>query len=311
MTQKKKNNIIIGSLCAVVLLMVVGYAAFQSVLNITGTSKVSSNWNILITDIQTKNIVGGASNASEPTGEGSLTATFNTNLVSPGDSLEYDITVTNSGTLNAVLEKITVSDTNNPAIKFTTSGIKEGDALNAGGSAVLTVKVEYDNNVTSQPDNLKSELKVTLDYVQEGTAVTPTNNVVYRWTTDTLNIGDSIEGIETTIDPSTLRGYYLKHEIEDNKITASYVCFVTDSEHCMQGGNAEYYETNKAFLQSYDSWLTSNGGSCDFSDFSSECHLSGFGDMSAYSNGGVFVGDPIRPYASCSIDSDGDSYCGK
>ena len=166
MTQKKKNNIIIGSLCAVVLLMVVGYAAFQSVLNITGTSKVSSNWNILITDITTKNIVGEASNAEEPTGKGTLTATFSTNLVSPGDSLEYDITVTNSGSLNAVLEKITVSDTNNPAIKFTTSGIKEGDALNAGGTATLTVKVEYDNNVTSQPENTKSELTVTLDYVQ-------------------------------------------------------------------------------------------------------------------------------------------------
>ena len=120
MSQKKKNNIILGSLCAVVLLMVVGYAAFQSVLNISGTSKVSSNWNILITNIETKNIVGGASNASEPTGKGTLTATFNTNLVSPGDSIEYD------------------------------------------------------NAVTSQPESTKSELTVTLDYVQaDGSSVTP------------------------------------------------------------------------------------------------------------------------------------------
>ena len=174
MSQKKKNNIILGSLCAVVLLMVVGYAAFQSVLNITGTSKVSSNWNILITNIETKNIVGGASNASEPTGKGTLTATFNTNLVSPGDSIEYDITVSNQGSLNAVLEKINVSDSNNPAIKFTTTGITEGDPLNAGESAVLTVKVEYDNAVTSQPESTKSELTVTLDYVQaDGSSVTP------------------------------------------------------------------------------------------------------------------------------------------
>ena len=152
MTQKKKNNIIIGSLCAVVLLMVVGYAAFATQLNITGTGKITSNWNILITDIQTKNIVGSASNASDPTGKGTLTATFKTNLVSPGDSIEYDITVSNQGTLNAVLEKITLSDSNNPAIKFTTSGLTEGDALNAGDSKVLTVKVEYSNSVTSQPD---------------------------------------------------------------------------------------------------------------------------------------------------------------
>ncbi len=40
MTQKKKNNIIIGSLCAVVLLMAVGYAAFSSILNIKGTTNI-------------------------------------------------------------------------------------------------------------------------------------------------------------------------------------------------------------------------------------------------------------------------------
>ncbi|MCI9585334.1 MAG: DUF11 domain-containing protein [Bacilli bacterium] len=310
MTQKRKNNIIIGSLCAVVLLMVVGYAAFQSVLNITGTSKVSSNWNILITDIQTKNIVGGASNAEEPTGKGTLTATFNTNLVSPGDSLEYDITVTNSGSLNAVLEKITVSDSNNPAIKFTTTGIKEGDLLNAGGTAVLTVKVEYDNNVTTQPDNLKSELTVTLDYVQnDGTAVTPSNNVVYRWTTDTLNIGDSIEGIETTIDPTTLgKNYYLKHEINsENKITASYVCFVTDSEHCMQGGDAGYYETNKALLQGQQTWFTNNGGSCNFDGSYSSCRGGGFSSIYAGSDGYEYV--DASPYA-CGVSDTGVSDCG-
>ena len=42
MTKRKKNNIIIGSLLAVVLLMAVGYAAFSSVLNISGTGSISS-----------------------------------------------------------------------------------------------------------------------------------------------------------------------------------------------------------------------------------------------------------------------------
>jgi len=63
MNESKKRNVIIGSLCAVLLLMVVGYAAFSTTLNINGTANISSTWNILITDIQTKNIVGSASNA--------------------------------------------------------------------------------------------------------------------------------------------------------------------------------------------------------------------------------------------------------
>ena len=167
MTQKKKNNIIIGSLCAVVLLMAVGYAAFSSILNIKGTSSISSNWKVLITNVDEKNIVGSATNAEEPSWE-DLTATFKTNLVSPGDSIEYDITIENRGNLNATLDKITLSDSNNPAIKFTSSGLEEGSELNAGDSAVLTVKVEYDSNVTSQPENAEGTFIVTFDYVQEG-----------------------------------------------------------------------------------------------------------------------------------------------
>ena len=171
MTQKKKNNIIIGSLCAVVLLMAVGYAAFSSILNIKGTSSISSNWNILITNVESKNIVGAATNAEDPTWE-ALTATFKTNLVSPGDSIEYDITVENRGNLNALLEKITLTESNNPAIKFTSSGLEEGSELNAGDSKVLTVKVEYLASVTSQPENTEGTFTVTLDYSQkEGSGV--------------------------------------------------------------------------------------------------------------------------------------------
>ena len=171
MTQKKKNNIIIGSLCAVVLLMAVGYAAFSSILNIKGTSSISSNWKVLITNVVSKNIVGSASNKEEPSWE-DLTATFKTNLVSPGDSIEYDITIENRGNLNAKLDKITLTDSNNEAIKFTSSGLEEGTELNAGGTATLTVKIEYDNNVTSQPENTEGTFTVTLDYSQkEGSGV--------------------------------------------------------------------------------------------------------------------------------------------
>jgi len=166
MNERKKRNIIIGSLCTVLLLMVVGYAAFSTALNINGTSSISSNWDIKITKIETQNIIGEASNAEEPTGVDTLTATFKTNLVSPGDSISYKITVSNLGNLDAKLEKINVTDSNNPAIKFETSGLEEGTVLSAGGTADLTVTVTYDSNVTSQPENTKGTISVTLDYVQ-------------------------------------------------------------------------------------------------------------------------------------------------
>ena len=100
MSKSKKRNIIIGGLCAIVLLMAVGYAAFQTVLNIQGTSNITSSWNVKITNVTSKNIKGTASNNGDPSFE-NLSATFKTNLQAPGDSIEYDITVTNNGNLFA------------------------------------------------------------------------------------------------------------------------------------------------------------------------------------------------------------------
>lgn len=56
MCKQNKRNIIIGSLCVIVLLMAVGYAAFQTVLNIQGTSNITSSWDINVTNIVSKNI---------------------------------------------------------------------------------------------------------------------------------------------------------------------------------------------------------------------------------------------------------------
>jgi len=182
MNETKKRNIIIGSLCAVLLLMVVGYAAFQSVLKIKGTSSISSNWDIKITSITEGTKTGSATTTVDESGNkkisgvGTLTASVEADLVSPGDSIEYDITVTNSGSLNAKLEKITLSESNNPAIKFETSGLTEGDTLTAnGGTATLKLKITYDSTVTTQPENTTGTISVTLDYVQadENGTVTP------------------------------------------------------------------------------------------------------------------------------------------
>ena len=62
MSGKNKKQVIIGSLCAAILFMVVGYTAFSNILNIKGTTNISSNWDVKITNVESRNIVGNASN---------------------------------------------------------------------------------------------------------------------------------------------------------------------------------------------------------------------------------------------------------
>ena len=82
--------------------------------------------------------------------------------------MKYDITVANEGNIDAVLNSIKVSNSNNEAITFETSGIEEGDELKASETDILTVIVTYNPSITSQPENTTSTITVTLDYGQSG-----------------------------------------------------------------------------------------------------------------------------------------------
>ena len=161
---KTQRNYIIAGLCMILVIMGVGYAAFQSQLKISGTSNITSNWSVKITNIESEVVSGAPTDAQKPSYT-DTTATFKTRLTSPGDTMQYDVTVSNEGDIDAKLDKITVPESNNPAIGFEVTGIKEGSLLEARQTAILTVTVKY-NNVTEQPEDLTADLEVTLDYSQ-------------------------------------------------------------------------------------------------------------------------------------------------
>lgn len=190
MTRKKKNNIIIISLLAVVLLMAVGYAAFSSVLNISGTGSITSSWNIRITNVEVSNIVGDASDGEGTTYQ-DLTATINSKLVSPGDSITYDVTIRNDGSLDAVLTDINLTESTNPAISFSTSNLEAGAELKTGGEAILKVTITY-NDVTSQPENTSADLSVTLTYEQKGSGTIIPGGDIVDITDNVVSVGDGL-----------------------------------------------------------------------------------------------------------------------
>ena len=167
MSQKNKN-ILIGGLLAIVLVMAVGYAAFATQLNISGSANVTSTWDVHIKSITAGTPVGTAVSKSATVGESKLTANFETDLVAPGDSLTYTVTVENGGTLDAKLSELTFTPGSSAAITYSSAGIAKDDVIAAGATKAFTVTVTYNASVTSQPAqaDTTSSLAMVMSFVQ-------------------------------------------------------------------------------------------------------------------------------------------------
>ena len=211
----QRNYLIIG-LCAILVIMGVGYAAFSSQLKITGTSNIDSTWDVQITDIQSEVVSGSPTNEIEPTHD-KLSATFHTKLYKPNDTMKYDITVSNLGSVDAKLDKINVPENSSSAISYEVTGIKEGDLLESKETALLTVTVKY-NNVTSQPsqEELNINFNITLEYSQAPNGYEPP---VTGMTTDDLKALAVTEGDGLYADEYESGRYFYKGANPNNYIT--------------------------------------------------------------------------------------------
>jgi hypothetical protein len=168
---RDKKNLFIILLFALVVVMGVGYAALSQQLAINGTANISASWDVKITNITTKSLVGAIVEAGYPT-HSVTDASFDVNLEYPSASATFDITVENTGTIDAVLDSITgvtEANANIPLyISYATTGISEGSSLNAGaGPQTLTVTVTWDAAETTVPAGIITKAAtIHLNYVQ-------------------------------------------------------------------------------------------------------------------------------------------------
>ena len=166
MRDRKKRNIIIGSLCCLLVFMGIGYAILSQTLNISGIANMRGNWNVKITNMEllSENKTGRAVEVSHSFTD--TTATFTADLYMPGDSIEYRVTVENQGNIDAVLKSITPTTTNkNVNIKFSHSTI-DNTVLTAGKTISFTMKVEFLEDATTIPNVENVKYNLELVYVQ-------------------------------------------------------------------------------------------------------------------------------------------------
>ena len=171
MRDRKKRNIMIASLCCLLVFMGIGYALLTQILTISGTATLTGDWRIEITNITTKEVVGTAKNTVDDLGNPTSptfdkdSATFSVDFFKPGDKIVYEVTVENFGSIDAVLSLDTDSSVGTKDIKFTNT-LTSGSILKAGESTTFDVEAKFSENATTIETGQMSIYKIVLIYTQ-------------------------------------------------------------------------------------------------------------------------------------------------
>ncbi len=162
-----KKNWVLVILGFVIIAMAVGYAALSEELNIFGTANIDASWQIEFTNIV---VTDSHQATSVEATYASTTAIFEVDLHAPGGYVDYLITISNNGTIDAKIDKIWVDRTLDVLdIQFEGEGIEEGDLLNAGETNQVIVRVAWDPIATSvpqAPDAVTDTIYAQIFYVQ-------------------------------------------------------------------------------------------------------------------------------------------------
>lgn len=162
-----KNKLLVGALVLVGLASV-AYAAFAQTLTINGTGTTTGTWDVAITDI-TRTSATGATDATAPSFT-ATSATFDVELAYPGATATYDVTVTNNGSIPAVLDTVTDLAALNASaptfITYSVAGVTAGSTtLAASATNVVEVTVEWDP-LSAPVSNSSKIATIVLDYSQ-------------------------------------------------------------------------------------------------------------------------------------------------
>lgn len=184
MRDRKKRNIIIGSLCCLLIIMGIGYAVLSQTLNISGTANMRGTWDIKITDISEASRTGRADPGTPTISSSGVSASFEANLWMPGDSITYNITVNNNGNIDAALKELVPSVENGvQQVKFSNNAV-QGKVLRQNESYTFQVSVVFDENATEIPQDSKTtppKYTISLTFVQY------TGNSLYTPVNDTTD----------------------------------------------------------------------------------------------------------------------------
>lgn len=169
----KKQSIAIIGVIAFVLAVAVGYALFSETLTINGTATAEGNFDVEFTSVETPTCVGfsGTCDATTLTkiseDKNSLTVTVN-KLEYPGAYVEIPVTVTNKGSIPAILTSIEETGlTTDPSVKVSYTGLEElkDQEVAQNGTQSFKIKVMWDQDSNESATDVGFTIK--LNYSQK------------------------------------------------------------------------------------------------------------------------------------------------
>ena len=234
MKSRKNRTMVLGILCCLLLIMGVGFAALNTVLNINGIATSINTWDVRMKSIvvsdKTDNVINDQSGTKIlPGGE---TANIKVDFVKPGDYITYEILLENNGTLDAILNDLSINlsseNEGDEQLFVIDTTFPEDKKLIAGESLTFTVTITFDSRAGNLPEG-DVKFDVTLDYSQvdgipEGTEpekpwdfrVDENGTIIsynYDLGTDvvipaTNYRGEAIKAINSTSFSSAIENYY-------------------------------------------------------------------------------------------------------
>ena len=160
-------------LAIALMLTTVAYAILQNTLNISGTVvKKGGTWNIYFTNPSSARVTGTAKGSNITLQATSLS--FSVELYKPIDSVTYTVGIKNGGTIDAVLDSVSLTGVDTAKSNDVTynvtysdgSAITKGDTLNIDETKTIKISVKYDDVSSISATDIKLNLGLTLIYVQ-------------------------------------------------------------------------------------------------------------------------------------------------
>ena len=244
----KDRKVLTLGLCLIlvcVFTLTIAYAALNAVLTIQGSAQVTSaDWDIHLANSKVTN---GSVTTTVPTLATGKSLTFSTTLNMPGDFYEFTVDVVNSGSIDAMIEKVTKTPelTADQAkyLNYEVSyqngeSITNKQVIASGVTMPIKVRVEYrkDLNATDLPTGqVQLTLGLVLDYVQsDGTGTTVKDNGVGG---SNISANGSLDAIGTVVTIGSEQFYTIGTEGNNVKLLSMYNLMVGNEVNISDDGD--------------------------------------------------------------------------